>query len=240
MTHGIPSAIVILTAVELEAAALARQLDLFPLASSPFRVFGRRGLSVAPVGLRAHLLAERWASLTGGLARPLVISAGLCGALDPRLRVGDLVVPDRVLGPSGERFDLDAPEPRRAVLGAATSAHEGSLVTTREVAATAGAKAVLRASTGAVAVDMESAAIVGRAREAGCPALVVRGVSDSARDDLPAELIRLLRDDGRIGVGSAVALAFTRPLALVRGIALGRGARRALAAVGRALAALAD
>jgi len=68
---------------------------------------------------------------------------------------------------------------------------------------------------------------------------VVRGVSDSARDDLPAELIRLLRDDGRIGVGSAVALAFTRPLVLVRGIALGRGARRALAAVGRALAVLA-
>lgn len=239
MTRGTPSGLLILTAVELEAAGLARQLELPPLTTLPFRAFGRGSLRVASVGLRAGLLAERWPTLADGLRRPLVVSAGVCGGLDPRLRPGDLVVPDRVIGPAGERFDLEQAPYRSAVLGAAASAHGGCLVTTREVAATAEAKAALRARTGAVAVDMESAAILGAAREAGWPGLVVRGVSDSAAQAVPSELMRLVGVDGRLGLAGAVALVLTRPRAIPRAIVLGRGTRQALSAVARALAALA-
>jgi nucleoside phosphorylase len=59
-------------------------------------------------------------------------------------------------------------------------------VTSREVAATAEAKAALFASTGAVAVDMESSLILAHAAGSGCPALVVRGVSDAANESAPS------------------------------------------------------
>ena len=205
----------------------------------PFRAFGRGSLRVAPVGLRAGLLPERWPALAEGLPRPLVVSAGVCGGLHPRLAPGDLVVPDRVIGPAGERFDLEPSVHRATVFRGAASVHGGCLVTTHEVAATAEAKAALRARTGAVAVDMESAAILGAAREAGWPGLVVRGVSDSAAQAVPSELMRLVGVDGRLGLAGAVALVLTQPRAIPRAIELGRGTRQALRAVARALAVLA-
>lgn len=236
MARGQPSGLLILTAVELEAATLARRLELPRLPSFPFRAFGRGSLRLAPVGLRAAFLKERWPALAGGLPGALVVSAGVCGGLDPRLRVGDLVVPDCVLGPGGERFDLEGPA--RATLLAATGGLGGCLVTSHEVAATVEAKAALRRRTGAVAVDMESAAILGAARMAAWPGLVVRGVSDGAGESLPPELLRLIRADGRIGVRGAMALALTRPRVIRRALELGRSTRRALEGVARALAAL--
>lgn len=227
----------ILTAVDLEAAALARSLELPLLRTLPFRAYGRDGLRLAAVGLGADLLARRWPALLAGLASPLVVSAGVCGGLDPALPRGALVVPERVLGPTGACFDL-GPSPARARVAAGGSARGGALVTAAGVAATAADKAALRARTGAVAVDLESAHVVAAAEAAGCPWLVVRGVSDGAGEAVPPELSGLIGAEGRLRVAGAVALVLTRPGALGRAIALGRGSRRALAAVSGALAAL--
>ncbi len=62
--------------------------------------------------------------------------------------------------------------------------------------ATAEAKAALFASSGAVAVDMESSVILAHAAAAGCPTLVVRGVSDAAGESVPLELIELMTRTG--------------------------------------------
>jgi adenosylhomocysteine nucleosidase len=105
------------------------------------------------------------------------------------------------------------------------------------VASTPATKAALRARTGAVAVDMESAAIVAMAAQAGCPALVVRAVSDRADEGLPLDLLPVLAADGRLALGAALGL-LARPRVLPRAWALGRSTHRALAAVARALAAL--
>ena len=79
------SGILILTAVELEAAGLARQLELPALPRLAYPGFGRGSTRIVPVGLGAGLLSARWAAGVNGLADPLVISAGVCGGLDPRL-----------------------------------------------------------------------------------------------------------------------------------------------------------
>jgi nucleoside phosphorylase len=125
------------------------------------------------------------------------------------------------------------------VLRANPTAHAGGLITAREVAATAEAKAALRSRSGAAAVDMESAAILAVADATGCAALVVRGVSDHAGQALPAELLELLTSDGALGFSNAVALVLSRPRTIPRAIELGRGTRRALRAVARALGPLA-
>jgi len=234
--------ILILTAVELEARVLARELE-FPLLSSlPFPAFGRGSVRLAAVGLRAGLLEARWAALTEGLDRPLIVSAGVCGALDPRLRPGDLAIPESVLAPTGELYNVTPSQHRRA-LGAAASrvrapARSGLLVTTRDVVGTPEGKAELFAQTGAVAADMESAVVLARAAASGCPSLVVRGVSDGAAQSLPPELVGLVTPEGKLRSARVLALMASRPAVLPRALALSHTTRKALRAVATLLATL--
>jgi len=111
------------------------------------------------------------------------------------------------------------------------------MVSSSRVAATPEAKAALRAATGAVAVDMESAAILEAAAAHGCTSMVVRGVSDDARETLPAELLELMGADGRIRRGGVLALV--RPRVLARALRLRRATRQALGSVAGSLARLA-
>jgi adenosylhomocysteine nucleosidase len=232
------SGILILTAVELEARALARRLELPPITVLPFPAYGRGLLRVAPVGLRAGLLASRWPRLLAGFNYPLVVSAGVCGALALDLGAGDLVLPESVLGPSGERLNV-TPTRHRQATELAGAARGGTLVTSAEMVATVEAKAALFASSGALAVDMESSVILAHAGAAGCPTLVVRGVSDAASESLPLELIDLMTPAGKLRPMRALALTVTRPRLVPRAMALRQATRRALAAVARVLAALA-
>jgi adenosylhomocysteine nucleosidase len=229
--------ILILTAVELEARALARQLELPAVSLLSFPAYSRGSLRVAPVGLRAGLLGDRWPDLQLGLDHPLVISAGLCGGLSPELRAGDLVLPESVIGPRGERLNVTPTPHHRAVGLAAGLARAGTLVTSPDVVATAEDKAALFARTGAVAVDMESSLILAHAAAAGCPTLVVRAVSDTADESLPPELMGLVSPEGRLRTARALALTVMRPRVLPRALALRQATRRGLDTVARLLAA---
>jgi adenosylhomocysteine nucleosidase len=229
-------ATLILTAVELEAQVLARALELPALPSHRFPAFGDRAMRVASVGLRAGLLATRWPQLVAELDAPLIVSAGVCGGLDPALARGALVLPESVIGPADELLNV-TPSHHRAAEAVAPLASTHRLITTHDVIATPEAKAALFARTGAVAADMESSLIVGMAAAAGLPSLVVRAVSDAATESLSPELIRLVTPEGRLRVASAVAL-LARPAILPRALELRRATRRALANVANVLAAL--
>ena len=232
--------LLVLTAVELEARVLARELELPLLPAFPFPAFGRATVTVASVGLRAALCDSRWPSLLGGLDAPLVVSAGVCGALDPRLAPGDVIIPDRVIDARGRSRPISASHHREALSRLPTLACTAPLVTANRVVATAEAKASLFASSGAAAVDMESAIIVERGVQAGYPTLVVRAVSDDSRQNVPAELVGLVDSEGRLRVGRALALTVTRPMTLPSAVGLGRRTRRALRAVAGVLARLVE
>ena len=88
-----------------------------------------------------------------------------------------------------------------------------------------------------VAVDMESAAIVATAAAHGCASMVLRGISDDARETLPEELIALMDADGRIRHGGVLALA--RPRVFAAALRLRRASRQALGNVAGSLARLA-
>lgn len=231
-------AILVLTAVELEARALARALRLPRLKSFSFPAFGDAHLRLAPVGLAASFLSARLPALLEGLEHPLVISAGVCGALDPDVTCGSLVLPETVIGTRGERYPVTAAHHRRhaaAFAGGGLRFSTGTLVTVPEVAATPEAKATLREATGAVAVDMESLLILRAASEAGCPGLVLRGVSDDASDRLPPGLAALITAEGRVHKARAAEAVLRHPAMLPRAFKLRRATRGALAAVAEAL-----
>ena len=127
---------------------------------------------LAPLRVEAWALGARRMGMgareAGPGDGPLVIG-GLCGAVDPSLRPGDLVVASEVRG------DGD-PVACSAGLAQQLGARVGPIVSLDHVAGPAERRA-LRAS-GALAVDMESYWL---ARSAGGrPVAVVRAVVDSA------------------------------------------------------------
>lgn len=216
--------ILILTAVELEAGHLARHLGLDRVTGTPWPHFRGGVLELACVGVAGCRLGDRAAAFP---APDVVVSAGACGALAPGLAAGALVVPAAVVDPAGARLETaELPGLPR----------EGTLLTVREVVATAAAKARLWMETGALAVDMESAVIAEWARRRGVPVAAVRGVSDTAAEAVPPDLAAVVEPGGRVATARALRAVLARPRAIADAMTLRRGTERALRAVAAALA----
>ena len=133
-----------------------------------------------------------------------VISFGLCGALDPSLKVGDLVIGEAAVGPNGEVAQCDAGWAQR-LAAALPEAKRGRFADAAAPVATAAAKATLRERTGALAVDLESYAAARQARWFGRPFAILRAVSDGAARDLPPAAQVGLGRDGRPAIGAVLA-----------------------------------
>ena len=148
-----------------------------------------------------------------------VVSIGFCGALDPALRIGDIVV-------SGE-----VPEE----LGA--SFVQGDVLSLDRVAITAAEKGELRASTQAAVVEMESAAVARKAREWDMPFGCVRVVSDVADENMPLDFNRYRDADGRFSRTRIALAAMGHPFTVLPGlIRLDRNCRLAAERLGEFLA----
>jgi adenosylhomocysteine nucleosidase len=154
---------------------------------------------VAGMGAMAARHAARL--LLAGHAPGLLVSAGFAGGLDPRLSRGAVVRPERAVTPAGDPIDLAHGAPAA-----------GAIVTVTNVIATAPAKRRLAAETGARLVDMETHAVATAARAAGLPCAAVRVVSDTAGDELPAEVARLAEPRSTWHrLGTAVGMLGRRP-----------------------------
>jgi hopanoid-associated phosphorylase len=138
-----------------------------------------------------------------------VVSFGLCGALDPALKVGDLVVGDTVADPEG-LFEADAAWAAR-IAAVLPGARLGRFARAEQPVATAADKAALRAATGAIAVDLESYVVARLARWFGAPFAVVRAVSDAADRALPHAAKVGLGADGRPAIGAVFASLRANP-----------------------------
>lgn len=104
-----------------------------------------------------------------------LIGAGLAGGLDPGLRPGTIVVARNFSSP-------DVIPPAALTPG---SYAVGDLTTVAAPVADPAAKAALRAATGAVAVDMESAVLHRLCAVHRLPLAVIRAIYDAADESLP-------------------------------------------------------
>lgn len=149
----------------------------------------------------APALADRLqAELSQGAAG--VISFGLCGALAPGLKVGDLVIGDTAL--DIESFEADAGWTRR-LASALPDAAMGRFAWAQRPVASAKEKAAVRERTNAIAVDLESY-VAGRfARKFATPFAILRAVSDAADRALPHAAQVGLGSDGRPAIGAVLA-----------------------------------
>ena len=215
--------VLVVTAVDLEARGLARQLGLGRVAGTDWPHFRGGALELICAGPRAAQLESRAARIAPG---SLVVSAGVCGALSPDLAEGDLIVPEVVIGPPSRRLAAAAlPGLRQA----------GTLVTVDAIVTTAELKARLWVETGALACDMESALILEWAAARGLAVAVVRGVSDTASRGVSADLAAVVEPDGRVRTTRAVRVVLSRPRAIAEAMTLRTGTNAALKAVAAAL-----
>jgi len=143
----------------------------------------------------------------GGVAG--VVSFGLCGALDPTLTVGDLVIGEAVAD-ADERFDADAAWAAR-IAALLPEAKTGCFARAERPVATAAEKAELRERTGGIAVDLESFPVAKLARWFGVPFAVIRAVSDAADRALPPAAQVGLGADGRPAIGPVFASLRSNP-----------------------------
>jgi adenosylhomocysteine nucleosidase len=134
------------------------------------------------------------------------VSFGFAGGLASGLARGTLIVGTEVVCEDGDRHGTMASPNLVEQFSAAAGAeglpvHQGILVTSRHILADFTAKAHLRSTSGACAVDMETAGIVEASDEAGMPWVAVRAIVDSATDTLPPACLAALREDGRVATG---------------------------------------
>jgi hopanoid-associated phosphorylase len=153
------------------------------------------------VGAQARV-CQRGIGLDEALAQggEAVISFGLCGALDPSLKVGDLVIGEAVTD-GDRRYDCDAPW--TAALGdTLPHARQGLFWADGKMITGVKEKTRLLQATGAVAVDMESHIAAKAAAAHGVPFAIVRAVSDSAVTEIPPVAKAAFAPDGRIDVAA--------------------------------------
>ncbi len=199
-------------------------------------------LAVSGVGAAAAARGARALVEAGATA---LASFGTAGGLDPRLCAGTLLLPVTVVAADGRGFPT-APAWRhrvRMALAPQQPLSDALLLTSVDAIATVQGKAAAFRTTGAAAVDMESAAVAEIAAECRLPFLAVRAIVDTAEDVLPHAVLAASRS-GRVQLGRLVRGLASRPsdfLALLRLAQRYQAARRTLRVVGRsgALAALA-
>ncbi len=158
-----------------------------------------------------------------------VISIGMAGALQPGLSPGDVLLPERVADAGG---CLNTTQSWHAAIlerlaDTTLTVHGGLLQSLASVLGSASAKAEYGRSTGAIAVDMESAAIVQTAHRHGVPAVVVRVVVDPVEVNLPREILEQLDPYGSIRINRVLSAIGGRPALVPDMIRLARAQRAA-------------
>jgi 4-hydroxy-3-methylbut-2-enyl diphosphate reductase len=153
--------LLVVTALRTEYAALAGRVP---------------GATLARCGMGPEHV-QAWLPQLKSIAPGAVVVAGLAGGIDPTLRPGDVVVATEVRDAHG-RIVQRAVGPLVAELRRmGLTVRTGPMVSTDHIVRGADGMARL-AATGAIAVDMESAAIVRAA--SGVPTAVVRVIVDTA------------------------------------------------------------
>ncbi len=204
----------VLCAVPAERAALVRVRGL--------GVVHAGGVGPGPAGRAARELLARGPSA--------LIAAGFCGALDPDLRIAELIAAREVIdAATGERFQADpgllsAAPGLRAVLSSTPS-----LVRSPDV----------RAGLPGAAVDMESAAVARAAAEAGVPFLALRSVTDRTHHRMP-DISRAVAPNGTIQMWPLARSAARRPTELGRLLRLAATSARAARSLRRGLQIMVD
>ena len=147
--------------------------------------------------------AARAEDMTEGLIAAgarAVVSAGLCGGLDPALKSGDLVIGERVVSASGDVILSD----RKLLAATPKGARQVAIFGSDDIIDSAAKKAQLYGRYASQTVDMESHGAARAAMRAGAPFIAVRAVADGAARALPKAALGAVTPSGGVNVVSVL------------------------------------
>lgn len=179
---------------------------------------------VGGVGAEHARRAARALIADGALA---LVSWGTAAALAPTLGIGTLVLADRVVGDSIPLVpDLAWTARVAESLHGIVPLVRGTMACPTDVLRNANEKHALADRSGAIAADMESAAIGAVAREAGLPWIVVRAISDAADTVVPSSVTSAIDGAGALNMFRLVGGLLRNPIEIAALPKLARGMRR--------------
>jgi adenosylhomocysteine nucleosidase len=191
--------IIIFYAFSREVSSLKRRLS----SRLPLKLKGLNGFRIRSEGgeiafiatgigmKRARAIARQ--ALSALPATELVIGTGVVGALSGGLRPGDIVIADRAMRARADSAHPEHVVPvdpvtleycERALHAAGLASSTGAILSSPSVIPNSVAKRAAKQESGAIAVDMESAAIAAEAAARGIPFAIVRTVIDSLEDEI--------------------------------------------------------
>jgi adenosylhomocysteine nucleosidase len=205
-------------------AALPREIAGLVKGLTPDTELRRRGVwlyrrkeaVVVAAGMGAARAAIAVEAAMSAATVGTLMSVGIAGACDPKLRVGDLLLAGVVVDArTGERFE--------------DSQYRQVLVTSGQIASVAEKRRLLE-SYSASAVDMEAAAVGRLARAHGLGFAAIKAISDEADFELPA-LGRFATSEGQFREAAFAAYAAVHPAMWGKVMALAGHSKRAIAAL---------
>ncbi len=179
MISSISSRILILTAVRIEQVSIQRALAQPGAPAAELQLIGMRAVGLSSLDLSRY---------------SHVILAGLAGALDPALVVGDVVIDSAGHCPP-----------------AARGMRIGAIHTSDHLICSASEKQDLFRQTRALAVNMESAIVRDAATKAGIAFVGIRAISDSAGDEIDPAILDFVNEFGRPKMMKLSAAMLRRP-----------------------------
>jgi hopanoid-associated phosphorylase len=195
------------------------------------RCFGSECEIVLSGGGDNHALA---ANLEAAIERGgrAVLSAGLCGGLDPQLAPGDIILATTIIG-ADRRFACD--ERWRTRVCEKLTVVEGPLAGSDRIVGLPEQKARLRANTGALGVDLESHIAAEVAARHGLPFCALRVIADGAEHRLPPAVHVAMTAEGEVSLPQVLRALARQPGQLGELIATGWRAHTAFSSLFRSL-----
>jgi len=154
-----------------------------------------------------------------------LISFGVCGGLSPYVKAGDLILADQaamngIVLPVTKAW-------QKAALTQLPNAKTGIILSVDTPITTAAAKHQAYESTSAIAVDVESFAVMQAAKNHNLPCLIIRAVLDGAKQELPETALSGVDENGNTQIWPVIKALLKRPQDLPALIDLTRASGRA-------------
>lgn len=204
--------VAIVAALSLEVAPfMGRCLPVQSYAGDRFQVHGLllhdTRIAVVESGAGAALASRAAQTLIDGHSPQWVLSVGFSGALQPHLKVGDLVVANAIVNVEGKGLALDV----QMQSSPSEGLYVGKCLNTNHIVRTVTEKTQLGATSGAIAVDMESLAVARVCAERKIRFMSVRVISDDLSKDLPEEVLSVFGSTGYLRAGAVFSALWKRP-----------------------------
>jgi adenosylhomocysteine nucleosidase len=206
--------VAIVAALEREVLPLVRHWRTTEREHSgrSFRFFENGEIVLICGGIGAEAARRATEAAIALYAPGLVYSVGFAGALVPGLKIGEIIIPRRVVN-AGDGSSVE------------TETGEGVLVSFSSVASPE-QKERLGASFGGQAVDMEAAAVAQAAEARGVGFAAVKAISDESNFALPA-MDNFIAPGGKFRTWKFALFVLIRPWTYKNVLTLARNSRRA-------------